>query len=647
MTHLTILSGCKLRAVADSCAESMPLPRRCARRPSRSVFGLVCAVFLSGGGMLWAQDRPAPPPSSTANPLEAVTRQPLSRETWPLWRETYTRILFADEQDPVQERRFYEQVGAFFRATVAASGGSLPKEFADDPVAWAALAWAYLHGAEDARSGGAVSARDLTAAEDACRKAIALGDPQGIASYSLAEVLVYRGRLQGPDKPLTGEMERRLAEAEERLRHVERISPRAEVDLWRGRMAELRGDKKNAELLFRKAADAHPKSAQSALAYLMSVLATAQAPAAFTDFTEPFAKRFPRDPKIQAVHAAALYKDERFSEAAETLRRARDLDERAVRLFGNDLMKDIEEGRQITPKVASGLKAMKSGFYSSAKTDFRQALDDNPQNVFAARWLTRAILKSFASGGHLTVPSAVIATSANEISELCRQFPDDAEMQAGLAIALHLAGRHGEAARALDRVEPLGGRLDELIDAASVVAIRERAANEETSDFWQSVALAVGIGAAIWIAAMFALGAILAVCIPRIPKSIGLTGTAQSRREVWLERFYWFWWLYLRAYTLLSTGFSRSREFLADRRAALAYGKQTFVSGLTKVSVDGVLFDSTVYPSVRSLLSQGKAYANAFDVFRHVRQQSLDAPMGPEQTSPGQRPGEKKHSKDP
>ncbi len=90
----------------------------------------------------------------------------------------------------------------------------------------------------------------------------------------------------------------------------------------------------------------------------------------------------------------------------------------------------------------------------------------------------------------------------------------------------------------------------------------------------------------------------------------------------YINPFYWFWWLYLRAYTLLSTGFSRSREFLADRRAALAYGKQTFASGLTKVCVDGVMFDSTVYASVRDLLTQGKAYANAFDVFRHVRQQT-------------------------
>jgi Zn-dependent protease with chaperone function len=90
----------------------------------------------------------------------------------------------------------------------------------------------------------------------------------------------------------------------------------------------------------------------------------------------------------------------------------------------------------------------------------------------------------------------------------------------------------------------------------------------------------------------------------------------------YVNPFYWFWWLYLRAYTLLATGFSRSREFLADRRSAAAYGKQALVSGLTKVSVDGVLFESTVYSNVLHLLGQGKAFTNAFDAFRQFREET-------------------------
>jgi Zn-dependent protease with chaperone function len=90
----------------------------------------------------------------------------------------------------------------------------------------------------------------------------------------------------------------------------------------------------------------------------------------------------------------------------------------------------------------------------------------------------------------------------------------------------------------------------------------------------------------------------------------------------YINPFYWFWWLYLRAYTLLANGFSRSREFLADRQAVAAYGKQAFISGLTKVAVDGALFESTVYANIQHLLSQRKAFTNAFDAFRHFREQT-------------------------
>ncbi len=121
-----------------------------------------------------------------------MTRQPLSRETWPVWREAYIRVFFADDQDPVQERKFYEQVSAFFRAMVAGAGGSLPKEFSKDPVAWFALGWAYLHGVQDTVDGASRNEQDMAAAEDAARRALALGDPQGIAAYTLAVILIYR-----------------------------------------------------------------------------------------------------------------------------------------------------------------------------------------------------------------------------------------------------------------------------------------------------------------------------------------------------------------------------------------------------------------------------------------------------------------------
>jgi Zn-dependent protease with chaperone function len=80
--------------------------------------------------------------------------------------------------------------------------------------------------------------------------------------------------------------------------------------------------------------------------------------------------------------------------------------------------------------------------------------------------------------------------------------------------------------------------------------------------------------------------------------------------------FYWFFWLYYHAYSLLSCGFSRSREFLADRMAVGLYGRSTFESGLTKVAVEGTLFEATMYPAVANLLMEGKALENIYDTYR-------------------------------
>jgi Zn-dependent protease with chaperone function/tetratricopeptide (TPR) repeat protein len=787
-----------------------PSARRLPREIRRWGSGIFCSALLMGCGVLRADDGPASQPAPTADLSEVATRHPLSRETWPIWREVYARIFFDDMQDPVQANKFYEQVRTFFGATAAVSGGSLPKDFASDPIAWVALAWHYVHGPGDDGPGLGAREKDLVLAEDASRKGIARGDPQAIASYSLASILVCRCLARGANKPLTGEMEGRLAEAEERLRHVEGISPQANVNLWRGHIAELRGDTKGAVGVLSRATEQHLHSAPTAIAYLMTAMPAADTSARLADLTGPFAIRFPKDPSIQALHAAALYQDERFPEAAEVLSRARELDEKAARLLGGDYVKAIEEGRYVTPKVASGLTALRAEKYEKAALAFRQALSEDPRNALAARFLARAVAHQLVSSPRRMVrPAADLV--ASEVGELCRRFPDDAEMQAALAVALHVTGRDIEAGGALDRIQRLGASPEKFIDPADVLVIRHAAVTGETTRFWQSIALAAAGASALWIAIMFVLGAVLATSIPRVPKSVDLTGQSRSRREIWLERFYllvlslgllmfyasvpvvalgvlavtlalfglllivrvihfgvlhrglwatwnvlrcalmgpnrevlgikatdakhprlfeasrcvaerlqtrpvdtiyltpssniavyqegsgpfgllgkrqrvleigistlplltreefksilaheyghfthkdpfysrfifqvsaslatslavmnaaggvlnyinpfyWFWWLYLRAYTLLATGFSRSREFLADRRAAAAYGKQALVSGLTKVSVDGVLFESTVYANVLHLLGQGKAFTNAFDAFRHFRE---------------------------
>lgn len=98
----------------------------------------------------------------------------------------------------------------------------------------------------------------------------------------------------------------------------------------------------------------------------------------------------------------------------------------------------------------------------------------------------------------------------------------------------------------------------------------------------------------------------------------GMGGTAGTLNYV--NPFYWFLYLYYRAYNLLSAGFSRSREFLADRMAAVLYGSDVFASALSKVSTDGQLFEMTIYQTIGELLQEGKAFDNMYAAFREYRE---------------------------
>src|SRR5262249_15354545 len=101
-------------------------------------------------------------------------------------------------------------------------------------------------------------------------------------------------------------------------------------------------------------------------------------------------------------------------------------------------------------------------------------------------------------------------------------------------------------------------------------------------------------------------------------------GMAQSGGLLtWVNPFYWFFFLYSAAFNLLSSGFSRSREFLADRMACSLYGADVFLSGLNKVVTQGSLFESTIYHNVVERLKRGKAFVNMYEAFRGFRDKQL------------------------
>jgi len=91
----------------------------------------------------------------------------------------------------------------------------------------------------------------------------------------------------------------------------------------------------------------------------------------------------------------------------------------------------------------------------------------------------------------------------------------------------------------------------------------------------------------------------------------------------YLNPFYWFLYLYYRVYSLLSAGYSRSREYLADRMACSLYGSDVMMSALRKVTTDGNLFEMTVYNNVSTLLDEDKAFVNLYESFRSFRDEQL------------------------
>lgn len=85
-----------------------------------------------------------------------------------------------------------------------------------------------------------------------------------------------------------------------------------------------------------------------------------------------------------------------------------------------------------------------------------------------------------------------------------------------------------------------------------------------------------------------------------------IRGLAQAGGQVnYVNPVFWFLVLYYRAYSVLASGFSRSREYLADRAAALLYGRTTFLTALTKVSADAELIQADLNQRFHACVTGG------------------------------------------
>jgi Zn-dependent protease with chaperone function len=105
-----------------------------------------------------------------------------------------------------------------------------------------------------------------------------------------------------------------------------------------------------------------------------------------------------------------------------------------------------------------------------------------------------------------------------------------------------------------------------------------------------------------------------------------LNGMGQAGGKLnYVNPFFWFLFLYYKSYNMLAAGFSRSREFLADRMASTLYGADVFTSALSKVVTDGTLFEMTIYSNIEQLLAQNQSFVNMYEAFHDFRDNQLKA----------------------
>lgn len=467
----------------------------------------------------------APEATLTADDVRRLMQeQPLSLETWPAWRDYFARLQF--EYDIGEPIEFYDRLFGFVGGIAAQGGGPLQGELANDPVAWQLLSEYFR------RSRPPLSEQSIAAA----RRAVELGDSAGMASHRLASSLIESIQYQATAGKLTPEQQRRLDEAEQLLNLVERRSPQSRLSFMRGLIEWCRGNDPAALRLLRQGAQDHWHSSYAA-GYLTRWLSSSESVAPYAATTASFVERFPEDALILALHTAALYRDERFTEAYETLTRGRALDKSIDSYLGPDTIENIEAARWLTPQVLSAIQLEKNHAHAEALQGFRQAIADDPKNLLAAQLLTRTLLAEADTLGGRISPAA-LQDIIDECGGLCERYPDDPELQVAHARALFYAHRNIEADAALHRARELGGDLIELAGPSAEVTIGEAA---KTDRFQRNLTRGIvgGLAAsAIWLGVMFLLGTVLAIGTARIPSSSQDAHAMRSSGERWLERFY-------------------------------------------------------------------------------------------------------------
>lgn len=495
---------------------------RRARHFETNALFVVAAIFLFScrNGSLTADDDPP----TEADVQQLMESKPLNSETWPEWRDYYVRLEHA--YDVAAPDDFYYALRSFVGGLATGELDQLPAGFANDPVALVVLA-GYLADEHPERP-----RRALVVA----RQALASGDPQGIATSRLARHLItVAGAEKGRDS-LSPEGNQLLAEASELLDQLATSYPQARLKIMRGLIA-LHRDEPNALDLLKQGADESPVQSGFAVNYLSMFVAQPNSPGEFAETTAEYLRRYPDHAHVKALHAIALFRDGRHLDAYQAWQAARQASDKVVKFLGPAAVAALEDGQWVTPTVAEGMDFLKMKQFHSAAAKFRAAVADDPLNHLAAKLLARSLVNdAFLSRSRENSPA--MQKLIAECSRLCEQYPQDPDIQLAQALLLNHAGKRIAAEAALAKAEQLGVQHQQVPGFDYVREIRDGARTERLQNTTGLSLLGI-IGVFVsWLACMFLLGSLMAICTPRTPRYTLLTGSSFSTGEIWLQRFY-------------------------------------------------------------------------------------------------------------
>jgi Zn-dependent protease with chaperone function/tetratricopeptide (TPR) repeat protein len=614
-----------------------------------------------------------------------LAKGPINEGSWATWKPRLTDWLgdTGKASDPA-----YKDAERFLLG-LADSNASLPGRFNDDHLASYLLGYAYLF-RQPPRD------ENIRLAEKAFRRSIEIAPGFARGYRSLALALVSQVKPIG-NNPLGNVGDPRLTEAENALSQAARLDPDLPLAGFQGLIAQRRGQFATAQGLYEKAMQREPHVSgwASYIAECILFDKNVQNPAARI---KPLVARFPEDGTLASFYALSLAAENRMSEAADELARARTLGTDPAVLLSAKLVNDIEQaakpglleqfltimmwfaityaGIMLAMAGAGLVLAMKTRGTGALDLLQKQAPEQMLQDGNIARatgetilarlygfalmiglilfyaaipfviagllGLTGLLLYGIFAMGRIPIKLVIVVFIVGGLSawavfkslftkpptggfgllrtsEQCPQLHqllaevarkvdtdpvNDVFLAPGAGIGVHQEGRGPFGMFGVSkRVLTLGFCTLRFLSVGELKAIlaHEYAHFSHSDTFYSRFIYQVHMSIEEALYGMKSAGGVISYVNP----------------------FYWFLWLYYKSYSLLAAGYSRSREFLADRMAATLYGSAQFKSALEKVCTDGTLFEMTMYNSVSTLLAQQQAYTNMYDAFTQFRNEQI------------------------